>query len=45
MIGYLDPGISTMVFRAIIAGAITIGFLFRNTLLRIFRMFFKKKEN
>jgi hypothetical protein len=45
MIGYLDPGLSTMVFRAIIAGGITIGFVFRNTFSRLFRSLFGKKKS
>ena len=42
MIAYLDAGLTTVIIRAVVAGFITLGFLFRNTIVRAFKAIFKK---
>ena len=42
VITYLDAGLTTVIIRAIVAGFVTLGFLFRNTIVRTFKAIFKK---
>lgn len=42
MLTYLDVGLTTVVIRAIVAGFVTLGFLFRNTIVRAFKAIFKR---
>lgn len=45
MIAYLDAGLTTVIIRAIVAGFVTIGFLFRNTIVRVVKAVFKKNKS
>lgn len=42
MLTYLDAGLTTVIIRAIVAGFVTLGFLFRNTIVRAFKAIFKR---
>ena len=42
MFAYLDAGLTTVIIRAVVAGFVTLGFLFRNMIVRAFKAIFKR---
>jgi len=42
MVAYLDAGLTTVIIRAVVAGFVTLGLLFRNTIVRAFKAIFKR---